>query len=503
MRAACAAALLFGAACGNFNSRADIARAAGQATAAGAGTESAAGLPVAASAPVPGEASAGASSDGGAGTAAAAAPTAAGVAGTGSSTGGATNTASAAPIAGAAGTKAGSSGTKAGASAGPTTTAPPAAGKAAGPAQAAPAAANTPVLMGHIGTYTGIVGHAFRNGLPMIQVAVRWINDNGGLNGHPIQLITADDRGDPARGLSLARQMVEQDGVKAFFINLTPLSAEGPAQYLDSKRIPVIGGDGLENTYFQHPMYFPQTGTPEGAPLGSIRSLVSIHGLKKIAILYCSEAAACTDPNSVLTDKVVAEQGGQLVYRAQISLAQPDFTAECLQARNNGAEAVLALTDTSSIIRIGRSCKQQNYSPKYSGISLGLTNSLEGDPNMEGLIGPTSVFPWRATDTDLARAFQAAIKQYGPANLEADSVSSAVWAGAQLVRAAGKDLPAQPGPNDFLAGLYKVQNNTFGGLTPPLTFQEGKLPLKQRCYFLGEIVGQKWTAPQGSKVTCL
>ena len=50
----------------------------------------------------------------------------------------------------------------------------------------------------------------------MAQVVARYVNDNGGLNGHPVRVIVADDGGDPARALSLVRDLVENQSAVAF-----------------------------------------------------------------------------------------------------------------------------------------------------------------------------------------------------------------------------------------------------------------------------------------------
>src|SRR5205807_9885797 len=69
------------------------------------------------------------------------------------------------------------------------------------------------ILLGSVGTESGPIGQQL---VPLLPAARAWISDvnaRGGLNGHPVKLITGDDGGDPNRALALARRMVDEDKV--------------------------------------------------------------------------------------------------------------------------------------------------------------------------------------------------------------------------------------------------------------------------------------------------
>ena len=54
-----------------------------------------------------------------------------------------------------------------------------------------------------------------------------------GIAGHPVQLIVADDGGDPAKHRSLVQQFVEQRGVVAFLHTTAALSGQSAVTYLE------------------------------------------------------------------------------------------------------------------------------------------------------------------------------------------------------------------------------------------------------------------------------
>src|SRR6185295_19656325 len=161
-------------------------------------------------------------------------------------------------------------------------------------APGAPAkAAGTPVAIGHIGTYSGVIGSLQAGGMRMAQIWAQSVNARGGLGGHPVRLVTADDGGDPSRYLSITKDMVENQGVVAFVGNMAPLSINGGVKYLEEKKIPVVGGDLTNLAWFETPMLFAHGTWIIHQFWSSIRMAVE-QGKTRVGLLYCAEAEICT-----------------------------------------------------------------------------------------------------------------------------------------------------------------------------------------------------------------
>ncbi|HEV7534793.1 MAG TPA: ABC transporter substrate-binding protein [Acidimicrobiia bacterium] len=374
-----------------------------------------------------------------------------------------------------------------------------------GAAPAPGASAGTPVVIGNIGDYSGIIGTLMKGGNVMAAVVARYVNEHGGLSGHPMQVVTGDAGGDPARALSLVRDMVENKGVVALMGNLWVFSANGPRQYLEEHKVPVIGGDGTTRVWDQSPMYF-SSGSPYPAmAMGAMKGLADL-GHKKQAIIYCVEAEQCGAWRDI-AKKHAAEQGVDIVYEAQVSLAQPDFTAECIQAQRNGATGIQSAVDGPSIARLAKACAQQGYKPQYMGISLAIIDSISSEPALEGLMAPQGNFPFTSASTPQEAEYQAIRQQFAPSLANSPAVAT-VWAAGALLREAvkGAALPAgKVTSRDLLNGLYTIKDDNLAGLSgTPLTFVEGQQPKKLvNCLFYIRLTGAKWTAPYGSKSICL
>jgi branched-chain amino acid transport system substrate-binding protein len=332
----------------------------------------------------------------------------------------------------------------------------------------------------------------------MVQVVAKWINAQGGLNGHPVRIISADDGGDPAKAQAIAKDMVESQGAIAFMGNLMLFATNAVEEYLRPKGIPVIGGDGASERWWQSPVLFPVTTSLDLLSTSAAKQ-AALAGKKKIAVLYCVELEGCKSWGESVQP---ARAGVEVVYRAQVSLTQPDYTSECLQAQSRGAEAILLGVDSGSMSRIARSCAQQGYRPFYASAGLIPQVSLAKDPNFDGLVATIGTFPWPANDTEGAQAFQAAVRQYAP-DLELSSVATVVWASGTLLKKVGAALPAAPTPRDFLTALAAVRQDDLGGVAAPQTFTAGQPAAKSPCYFVVQVAGGKFTAPHGSKQFCL
>ncbi|MEW6472108.1 MAG: ABC transporter substrate-binding protein [Actinomycetota bacterium] len=378
----------------------------------------------------------------------------------------------------------------------------PAPGGGGGGAAPSGPATGTPVHLGTICECSGPAGASIGPGIASNQLVVKWINDNGGLNGHPIKLFVGDSNSDPNRHFALVKQMVEENKVIAFIGMMAPLTINATDKYLRDKGIPVVGGDGAHGLWFGSPvLFFP--GPSYTTQAVATAKLASALKTPKVAMFYCAEAQPCQLGRDALHSKLAKEKAPdvEIVYEAKVSLAQPDFSAECLQAKGKGAQAVIVFVDAAAASRTTRSCIQQAYRPQW--LTSPLTSAHANDPNNEGMTNPVAVFPWFAEETPAQKLFHDAVRKYNP-SLTVNATTSVVWVAGQMLKHASKNLPENPTSADIMKGMYTIKNMTFDGLlADPLTFTEGQNSPDHPCYFVVQIKKGAYTAPYGSKPQCL
>jgi branched-chain amino acid transport system substrate-binding protein len=379
----------------------------------------------------------------------------------------------------------------------PSTTAPPVQTDRAAPAfPVSPSSPKTAVRLASVGVLSGIAGQVF---VPMVQGAQVWVksvNASGGLNGHPVELTLYDDGGDTARHRAQVQDAIERRNVIAFLANAEVFSGRGSVDYITSKRVPVIGSETASPWFYESPMYFPQASSGDGLVFGGLYLLADTfapQGKTKLGTLVCVEAQQCADIDRIAGTSAAAI-GFKYVYRAKASLGTPDFTAECLAARNAGVEIFLVGMDPNSIQRVAASCARQGFKPVYGTVSHGVTDRFKTDTNLDGMVASTNVFPYFQTGTAATDEFQRVMRTIG-ANLPTSVSSATGWVAGKLLERASRALPEPPTSAALLEGLWSLEGDDLGGLTQPLTFERDKPPPLVVCWWGTTIAEKAWTSP--------
>jgi branched-chain amino acid transport system substrate-binding protein len=347
------------------------------------------------------------------------------------------------------------------------------------------------------GLFSGIVGATLSPSRDAYAAWVESVNARGGIDGHRIELLTADDGNSAAQDLANARTFVEKYGAIALVnFNPAPGGAAAVDEYARKKHVPIVGGNNIEPIFNQSPVIFPVTPSSDTQDY-SWAAAMNDAGKKKVAALYCTEGQACADKEANWK-KYAQQLGMQVVYDSRASVAQPDFTANCIAARSAGAEAMVPVLDSASQLRVARDCDRQGYRPMF--IAPG--PFPQAPSYIEGMVATLQGFPWFLTSgSPVLEEYGTAMRKYVTSQITA--VTPQGWvAGKALERAlqlAGVSNP--PTPKDVFKGLYALNGDTLGGITPPLRFVEGKASPEMRCMFVAKVVGGKWIAPIGLQLT--
>lgn len=372
-------------------------------------------------------------------------------------------------------------------------------GSASSPASAsggvAPGATKAPIAIGMNCDCSGVVGAAFAPARDSYQAWVQATNASGGIDGHPIKLLYADDNNSASQDLENVKTFVEQDHVIALVNLFASGGALGPlAQYLVQKHIPVVGGSGYEAEWTQYPVMF-STATADAAQDYSWAAEMKNAGKKVVGAIFCTEAAVCSDKEAKW--KQFAQQLGlQVAYEGKESLAAPSFSSDCINAKSKGVEALIPVMDGGSSARIARDCNQQGYNPL-----LVVSQPFDNPPSyMNGAVAPLGSFPWFLTSgTPALDAYGSALKRY--VRNPTGSYSALGWANAKLLeKALAGHVSDVPTPDDVFAGLWSLHGESLGGLTAPLTFTKGQNSAPVLCSFRAAVKNGTWVAPNGMQL---
>jgi branched-chain amino acid transport system substrate-binding protein len=395
----------------------------------------------------------------------------------------------------------------------PGTTVPDPATRAGTASTAVGAAACTqrlaPIALGQVGTFSGLAGAVSAAARTTAAVWVQDVNARGGLACHPVTLWARDDGGVPAKAAALVRELYAEQKIVALIASPIVFSVAGFRSAVEDLKLPAVGGELLAPDWNESPYLFAQGAGFFDTIVGFLKQGVEL-GKKRIATLYCVEVTACSEGIAYGRSVGVKKAGGQLVYDSAISLTQTDFTAQCQNAKNAGADQLVLGMDGSAMTRVARSCAALGYKPLLSGLGGTISLAQSADPNLRsfGLAVASGVAPWTETDTPGLRAYREALARYAPAQ-QPDGASVQAWTSGKLLEAAINGVAAKARSGAVtsalvLAALGTVKNNDLGGLVAPITFSPNLMSsVSSGCVFYELLTPQGWTAPRGSRKVCV
>jgi len=326
------------------------------------------------------------------------------------------------------------------------------------------------VVLGSFGVQTGVLGAVTRPAPAGVRAWAASLNSRGGLNGHRVRLVVGDDGGEPARTQVVVRQMVEQDHVVAF-LNHFSFTLYAALPYLESKGVPIIGGTNASEDEDKSAIVFqPLLGADDGIAWSFLLAIAAQTPKKRIALVYCREVTQCENQRGKIKSKL-PYAGLQFVYEAQVSLAQPDYTAEMLAAQRAGAEVVMGLLDTASLIRLARSAHRQGYQPILNGPhNLEADQTFTGGEELEGLLVPSRLPPYKSSPK--MADYREAMAKYQPGEPLGGYGSGGFVVGKLLEKLApviGEPVTSQ----GLITALYTLRGERLDGLLPGVSFPRG------------------------------
>jgi branched-chain amino acid transport system substrate-binding protein len=267
-----------------------------------------------------------------------------------------------------------------------------------------------------------------------------------------------------------------------------------------------VGGSTPLPDFASNPDYFPVGATANNSVPDLLIYAKQILDQKLGGYLGCEEAPVCSALEAVYAGAYKAI-GGTLAYNTLFSSSAPSYTAQCLAAQSAGVQDLEIIGPAFVIPKIAQSCEAQNYRPTLLLNDVVLTPALASQISSANAVFGADLFPFTATSgAPGVTEFRAALKKYEPSVLSSATFTqddAASWASGLLFAAAAQaaDLGNKPTAAEVKAGLYKLHDDTLGGLAPPLTFNRGK-PNSINCIYIMKIANAKLTLPQGLKPYC-
>lgn len=203
----------------------------------------------------------------------------------------------------------------------------------------------TPIKVGNLQDLSGSASEAGRANAWGVEYAVRKINENGGINGRQVELITLDIKNDVQEGINAYRLLVDEHKVDA--IIGPPLSNPALAwvDLATEDKIPVVGhfmderATTNEETGEPHPfMFLAEPGCSQQSYSIAQYGMDTL-GLKTFATFYNTGLSYAVQHALPFAD-YVRNHGGQVLAEETFQSGDVDYRAQAIKIAEANPEAV-------------------------------------------------------------------------------------------------------------------------------------------------------------------
>jgi branched-chain amino acid transport system substrate-binding protein len=236
-------------------------------------------------------------------------------------------------------------------------------------------ATGKPIKVGLVTSLTGTgaaPGISIQNGA---KYQVKYINENGGINGRPIELLIEDDKTEVTTMLAAMAKLVEQDGIKYFVGPFMQFGQEAARDFCENAQIPMVGTGPVSLEQIAAATPYKWSVMMSAGPVTQADALVKMikaHGYKNIVAI--ADTLSIHAETLIKLNELSATEGFTLtVLPDTFGLALPDPQAilnKIMEAYNSvKPDAILTLSNPLAQPAI------------YQGLrTLGVTVPIHGSP---------------------------------------------------------------------------------------------------------------------------
>jgi ABC-type branched-subunit amino acid transport system substrate-binding protein len=316
-----------------------------------------------------------------------------------------------------------------------------------------------------IGQSAAFSGPAAQLGIQMNAGVKLWfdqVNSSGGVNGHTIDLRTADDGYEPDRCKANTDRFIKDDVFALLGYVGTPTCAAALPLVNESKTPffgPFTGAEILREP-FSKPVFHLRASYYDETEL-IVKQLTSL-GLNKIAVFYQNDAygkAGLEGTVRALKRRNLEPIATGTVERNTVDVAKA--VADIVPANANAIVQISAYKSCAAFIRAAR---KAGFGGTFYNVSFVGTQALADELGADGVgVAISQVMPYPYTQASaITREFHAAVAKSGGA-VKVNYSSLEGYLAAKVFTEGLKRAGRNPTRDQLVAGLESIQRADFGG----------------------------------------
>jgi branched-chain amino acid transport system substrate-binding protein len=211
-----------------------------------------------------------------------------------------------------------------------------------------PAQAQTqPIRVGFLSSFTGPANQSGFNGLAGVRLAVKEINEKGGVMGRQIEVVQGDDASDPTHGVNEARRLVQRERVQFMLGPIASQITLAVAPVLNEAKLGSISVTGsTAMTPQAGPYHFSMLSSSDIQAEFISQYLERVTKAKAVAIVH--DAGAQTRATVEAMRKDLPARGVTITGTETYELTATDMTPQLLSLRRGNPDTLVLLTGTGA-----------------------------------------------------------------------------------------------------------------------------------------------------------
>jgi len=293
-------------------------------------------------------------------------------------------------------------------------------------------ATGTPINIGSIVSRTG--PDDFSASARSAEAFFKCVNDNGGINGRPVNYIVGDDQWNPEVAAQLAAKLVDDDKVVAMVGNSSFVECAANAKTYENKGVIVIAGVGVPRECFTARNYAPLNAGPRLSSIAAAQYIHETAGAKTFVCIgpnipnvgawSCDGVAVWAKANGLSSTTILMDPGSA------------DATSVVLQAAGSKPDAIILGLPKGVMLPLLVAAEEQGLADKiiFGTAASGYSNDVPGalgDAWNGKFIANMEFQPLDSTAPDNAN-WRAVMDKYAAADVPRDTFAQAGYLSARL-----------------------------------------------------------------------
>jgi len=255
-------------------------------------------------------------------------------------------------------------------------------------------AAQPPIRIGASVSTTGSFAALGQNQFRGYQLCVKRANDKGGVLGRKIELITEDDKSDPATAVQIYERLITEKHVDAILGPYGSAISEPVAEVSEKHHMPMIAPLAATTAIFKKGRkYVFMLQSPAETFMDGLLDLAAKRGLKTVAVIY--EDTIFPRAAAAGAAETAKRKGLTVVLNEAYPKGTADFAPLLTKVRAANPDVLAAGTYFEDAVAITQQLKALDVNPRMFAVTVG------GDlPKFYETLGKSAEFVYGATQWD-------------------------------------------------------------------------------------------------------